>query len=146
MSDENNLWDILVLPIKDIIVEIATSVAEAQRELDNAALNTQRDLADKYPELAKIGYTPTWYHMPEINVELKMVMHYNQAEDQQEGVGQGEDDGQGEDASKKGQVMWAAFNADYSSSYAYGAEGTSNLKFKIVSTPPPVGFNSRRNE
>jgi len=125
MPDNINFEEILVAPLEVIIRKIAASVAEAQRRLDDAALKTQNKLTEEFPELAEIGYIPTWYHMPEINVELKMVMHYEQTEE-----------------TGGSRVLWTPFNAKYKSTFAYEAEGTSNLKLKIVSTPPPVALTA----
>ena len=125
MAEEVKFEEILIAPMEAIVRKIATSVAEAQRKLDDAALETQKKLTEEYPKLAEIGYIPTWYHMPEITVELKMVMHYEQTEE-----------------TGGSRVLWTPFNAKYKSTFAYEAEGTSNIKLKIVSTPPPLNVTA----
>ncbi|MBE0516489.1 MAG: hypothetical protein IBX41_03725 [Methanophagales archaeon] len=130
MPEEVNFEEILIAPLEAIVRKIAVSVAEAQRRLDEAALETQKSLKDKYPELAKVGYIPTWYHMPEINVELKMVMHYEERKEVTE--------------KEKYRALWAPFNAKYKTHFTFEAEGTSNLKLKVVSTPPPIAITAAK--
>jgi len=132
-KEEVNFEEVLIAPLEAIVRKIAASVAEAQLGLDEAALETQKKLKDKYPELAEVGYIPTWYHMPEINVELKMVMHY---EEEKEEAARGKG---------KYRALWAPFNAKYKSNFTYEAEGTSSLKLKIVSTPPPLAITAAKS-
>lgn len=127
MSSNVNFDEILVTPLASIVRKIAESVAEAQIKLDEAAMTTAKSLAKEHAELQMVGYSPTWYHIPEINAELKMVMHYEQ---------------KGEKAS----AYWSPFNAKYQSGYSFAAEGTSQLKLKIVSVPPPVGVSAAKPE
>lgn len=127
MPDEVNFEEVLVAPLEAIIRKIGASVADAQLKLDSASMEMQKQLRETNPELAKIGYISPWYQMPEINVELKMAMHYEKAE-------KGEKYG----------VFWSPFNAKYQSNFAFGAEGSSSLKLKIVSSPPPLAMTSAR--
>jgi len=118
--------EILVSPISSMIQKIASGIAEAQKNLDAAALESQNNLKNNYPALADIGYQVTWYHMPEINVELKVAVHYEE---------------KGEGANKKTGIFLAPFNAKYKNSYSYNADGSSILKMKIVPLPPPLKQN-----
>jgi len=126
MPEEVNFEEILIAPLEAIVRKVAASIAEAQRRLDEVALETHVKLKEIHPELADVGYVPTWYHMPEVNVELKMVMHY-------------EEKGEGREREKP-RLLWAPFNAKYKSTLAFEAEGTSNIKLKIVSMPPPAAL------
>lgn len=130
MPEYANFEEILIAPLEAIVKKIAVSVGEAQRKLDEASLETQKKLKENYPELAEIGYISTWYHMPEIHVELKMVMHY---EERKERIEKG-----------KYLPLWAPFNAKYKSTLAFEAEGTSSLKLKIVSTPPHIALTAAK--
>lgn len=114
--------EILIAPLEDIIKKIAVSIAEAQLKLDEAAIETTEKLRERFPKLAEAGYTPTWYHMPEVNVELKMVVHYE------------------EDTKGKYRPFFGMFNAKYLAHYNFKAEGSSTLKFKITPIPPPVSL------
>lgn len=132
MPADVNFEEILIAPLEAIVKKVALSVGEAQRGLDAASLETQQKLQEKtiYPGLAEVGYISTWYHMPEIDLEIKMVMHYEETKG----------------ATEKGKyrVLWAPFNAKYKSTLAFEAGGTSSLKVKIVSTPPPIGLTAAK--
>lgn len=117
--------EILIAPLEDIIKKVAASIAEAQLKLDDAAIETAKNLKKLYPELAKVGYIPTWYHMQEVDVELKTVVHYEE-----------------EDTTGKYKPFFGMFNAKYLTHYSFRAEGSSTLKFKIVPTPPPVALTA----
>lgn len=115
--------EILIAPLEDIIKKMAASIAEAQLKLDEAAIETTETLRKLFPKLADVGYTPTWYHMQEVSVELKMVVHYEE-----------------EDTKDKYQPFFGMFNAKYRAHYNFSAEGSSTLKFKIVPIPPPISL------
>lgn len=129
MAKQTNLEEIFVAPLEDIVGKIASAVARAQVSLDTNFLNSQKDLKKNYPDLADIGYVAPWYYMPETNVELKMVMHY-------------------EESGKKGSgskylPYWSPYNAKYASDFTFDAGGTSSIKFKIVSIPPPISVTAK---
>ena len=122
MPDKDINWSVvLVSPLARLVRELAAGVAQAQRELDQAAIDTQKNLARDHPELEQIGYQVTWYHMPEVEVEMKVAVHYESEE---------------QAPSRGARVLLAPFNAKYSRSYNYVAEGASKLRFRIVPIPP----------
>lgn len=118
--------EILIVPLAQMIMKIGEGVAEAQRALDTSALERQNSLQNNYPALSEIGYNVTWYHMPEVQVELKMAVHYEKIEkDNTKGTG----------------LFMTPFNAKYQKSLSYTAEGTSTIKLRIVPVPPPILSN-----
>lgn len=118
-----NFSEILLASLPEMIQRLVQGVAEAQSQLDAAAIHTQETLQQKFPELAGIGYRATWYQIPEVIVELKVAVHYEAT---------------GEEETKKRGFFLSPFNAKYKSAFTYGAEGSSTLKLKIVPVPPPV--------
>ena len=116
MSGEVNVNEILITPVATIIRELSKSVADAQLQLDAAALASQNALP---AELHELGYEPTWYQIPEAQIELKMAVHYEQS-------------------SGSGPVrVWATpFNAKYRNTLSYTADGSSTLTLRIVPVPP----------
>ena len=72
-------------------------------------------------ELRDLGYEPTWYQIPEAQVELKMAVHYERSQ-------------------PTGPVrVWATpFNAKYRNALNYTADGSSALTLRIVPVPPHV--------
>lgn len=111
---------ILVSPIHNMIEEVAKGIAQAQTELDRAAMESQKKLEEDFPELADIGYQVTWYQIPEAEVELKVAVHYEIEE---------------ETENKKGFFL-SPFNAKYKNNYSYAADGASSLKLRFVPVPP----------
>ena len=121
MADEVNFSEILISPAAKLVREISQSVAEAQRDLDSAALESQAKLASTHPDLANAGYLVPWYQIPEVQVELKMAVHYER-----------------KTSGSPVRVWLTPYNAKYGSTQNFSAEGTSTLKLKIMPVPPIV--------
>jgi hypothetical protein len=115
--------DILIQTPAALIREICRSIADAQRELDSLAINAQDNLEKEHPELHEIGYQVSWYSIPEVNVELKVAMHFDYKEE------------------KTPEVLLGAYNAKYKQISNFMEEGSSTLKLRLVSIPPPVRIN-----
>jgi hypothetical protein len=111
--------DILIQTPAALIREICRSVADAQRELDSLALSAQDNLHKEHPELHEIGYQVPWYNIPEVNIELKVAMHFDYKDEIPE-------------------VLVGAYNAKYKQTSNLMEEGSSTLKFRLVSMPPPI--------
>ncbi len=118
-----NFTEILVAPVAAMIKQVGLAVAEAQKQLDAAALQTQTNIRESDPELAKIGYQVTWFQMPEVQVELKVAVHYEES---------------GEGTKKTRGIFLSPFNAKYKNSFAYDSQGSSTLKLRFVPIPPPA--------
>src|SRR3954463_11770834 len=67
--DATQIIDALSLPLGELIASVGRGVAEAQREMDAGSLNALQEIYSRgdglYAELQRIGYRPTWYHIPE---------------------------------------------------------------------------------
>ena len=121
MANEVDFSEVLITPAARMVRDIGASVADAQRQMDQAALQAQADLQTKFPELDKAGYQVTWYQIPEVQVELKMALHFEK---------------KSTDAPPR--VYLAPFNAKYRSTLNFTADGSSTLKLRIVPVPPAV--------
>ncbi|MCK6477782.1 MAG: hypothetical protein L6Q35_13235 [Phycisphaerales bacterium] len=121
--------EILVAPVGHLVREVCSAVAAAQVELDAASLRAQAALTSTHPELAEHGYQVTWYSMPEVSVELKLAMHFEETNRPADGTGAGK--------TKKARLLAAPFNAKYQNSFAYKADGSTVLKLRVVPVPPP---------
>jgi hypothetical protein len=115
--------EVLIGTVETMVEKVALSVASAQKRLDAAALESQKKLAEEHPQLAQLGYQVTWYQMPEVEVELKMAVHYEKSETT---------------GGSKSRIFVSPYNAKYKSNFSYTAEGASTLKFRIVPVPPQV--------
>ncbi|MGR0482079.1 MAG: hypothetical protein ACTFAL_11930 [Candidatus Electronema sp. V4] len=121
MSTNVNFSEVLITPAATMIREICASVAEAQRVLDAAAMDSQAALAETNPDLAKAGYQVTWYQIPEVDVEIKVAMHFER-----------------KDAQSPQKVYIAPFNAKYRTGLQFTSDGSSTVKIRIVPVPPVV--------
>jgi hypothetical protein len=131
MSENNvDFQEILIVPLEELVQKIASSVAKSQVELDNSFLNTQKNIKTQYKELSDIGYVAPWYHMSVVDVELKMSLHYEKSGESTSG--------------NKFKPFWTPYNAKYKSNFSYDAEGTSILKIKFASTPPPISITASK--
>ncbi|MFO7931861.1 MAG: hypothetical protein ACQETG_02320 [Thermodesulfobacteriota bacterium] len=117
--------DILIDPLGEILKHVGRAVADAQKDLDRNAIATETELADIREEL---GYDihATWYHLPETNIELKLSISMQWEEQQRPG----------KPSVWKRSLRAAPFNAVYKNLFDYEADGTSQIKAKIVSIPP----------
>lgn len=113
--------EILAAPLPDMISQIARGVAEAQRALDEATLETHNALqANLDHPLTQIGYRVPWYFIPEVDVELKLVMFYEQTE-----------------GDKRPSIYGSPYNGKTDKSIVHRVEGTSTVKLRIVPLPSP---------
>lgn len=129
MADQQvDFSEILIVPIAQMIKKIGDGIAEAQKAMDTAAMESQKSLQTNFPDLAKVGYQVTWYQMPEVLVELKMALHFENTV---------------KDNIKKTGIFLAPFNAKYQNAYTYTADGSSSLKLRIVPVPPPAAAETK---
>lgn len=123
-SHETLIMETLVEPLGDILKHVGMAVAETQIALDENSIAVETQLADIREES---GYDlhATWYHLPEINIELKMSlsMHW---EEKKKGT---------KTLYWKKIISAAPINASYKNLFDYDVDGTSIIKAKIVSIP-----------
>ncbi len=138
-------------PLGDMIASVGRGVADAQRELDRAALETIDHIYSEQGKTAQalreIGYRPTWYQIPEVNAELKIAMSI-------EGVNESASD----PASPIGQAAGpetrrtlfriqkplprirtraTPVEASYCNKFDYKVEASSKISFRVVPIPAP---------
>lgn len=119
MANEVDFSEILITPVATMIREIAAGVAAAQRALDQASLQSQADLHDKFPELEQAGYQVTWYQIPEVRAEMRMAVHLERQTPQ-----------------SPLRLYATPFNAKYRNAMNFTADGSSTLTLRIVPVPP----------
>ncbi len=112
--------EVLLVTPAHMIRQMGQAVAEAQQAMDMASIKGQESVPE---DLKKFGYQVSWYQMSEVNLELKLAVHY-------------------EEKGNKAEVLISPFNAKYKNLFTYQAEGTSTLKVKIVPVPPPPAFSN----
>jgi hypothetical protein len=121
-----NIEEVLVSPLSTILGEMGKSIAQTQRALDRNSIDTQIELSSD-EVLKDYNLEATWYHIPEVDIELKMTLSMSYEE---------EKDSKGRVRGYKRILNAAPLNASYKSLNSYDVEGSSVLKAKIVSVPP----------
>jgi len=123
-SGNNDPLKIMVAPLASVIKQITEGVAEAQMKLDEASIKYSEEtysneFKQKHPELVKLKYKPTSYVIPEVNVELKTLMHYRK-----------------ETGKDEHGLFVSLISGKEKSITGIDYKGTSTIKFKIVPIPP----------
>jgi hypothetical protein len=119
--------DVLVSPLADVLARVGEGVAEAQRAMDLNSIATQT-LINTDPVLTEHGLEATWYHMPEVELEIKMSLELRR-----------KNYVKNDKVVRRKLKMYASpFNASYKNTFSVDASGMSQIKAKIASVPPPV--------
>lgn len=128
MADSNDVpqLEALSAPLGELISSVGRGVAEAQRELDAATIERIRELyasdEDLAVELQRIGYRPTWYHIPEAEAEIAVALSIT-SEERSEGR-------------PRLKMYGAPLDASYTNRFSYSLTAQSRLKFRVVPVPP----------
>ncbi|HRG68540.1 MAG: hypothetical protein IPK91_06125 [Saprospiraceae bacterium] len=127
MPKEINYHEVLISPLTSFISEIGKDIAEAQQAMDSHSLELQKSIETSIlnKELQDLGYQATWYQIPEVQVELKMAVYYEENETTE---------------TNKKKLFFTPFNAKYQNSYNYKSEGSSSIKVRIVPVPQPFSL------
>lgn len=137
--------------VPDLIESLGKSIAKAQYEMDATGVQigallgetkvSLRDESGKEVErsLLELGFTPSFYHFQEAEIEVKMTIALEVAAhaDLNIGGGSGEEDGEGE---KTLVPMGSPVNLDVHGRFGYDQEGSSRVTAKLVSVPSPATF------
>jgi hypothetical protein len=125
-SDDVPQLEALSAPLGALISAVGRGVAEAQRELDAATIEQIRELyasdEDLAVELQRIGYRPTWYHIPEAEAEIAVALSITSEERTQ--------------GRTRLKMYGAPLDASYTNRFAYSLTAQSRLKFRVVPVPP----------
>lgn len=111
----------MVKPLSDVLVQVGKAVAETQNALDRNSADTQIFIEND-AILSLYDMRATWYHMPEVNLELKMSLSMH--EETKGGI-------------TIPQIFGAPIDASYVTNFDYDVAGSSEIKVKIVPIPPP---------
>jgi hypothetical protein len=127
--DNANLLDALSAPLGALIAAVGSGVAEAQQAMDAASMAALQDIYSTneglYLELQRIGYRPTWYHIPEVDSELQVALTVA-----------GQETRGGVDGAARLRIYAAPVDAGYASRYNFSLQASSRVKFRIVPVPP----------
>ncbi|MCQ1535504.1 hypothetical protein FTO70_07360 [Methanosarcina sp. KYL-1] len=125
VKNGEEIEEVLITPLARLLGEVGRSVAETQRTLDRNSIKTQLEIEED-EGLKDYDIQATWYHIPEVDLELKMSLTMKLEEER---------DSKNLVRGYKPVLNAAPLNASYNSLYSYDVRGSSSIKAKIVSIP-----------
>lgn len=173
------------VPIQEMIQRLGVGIAEAQLRLDQTAVRVATLLSGARVEftdaqgkatsksLLELGFTPTFYHFTEAELEVKMTVSMKVEEDFGVGIsanvgndagsisqaasgalgaaqgaasgnagaaGGGGTNAAPAEGSRRAVMFGAAINVEYHRKYSFDVQGSSTVRAKMVSVPPPAPF------
>jgi hypothetical protein len=150
MSDPiSNFSELLSNPLGDLISSIGKGVGEAQAALDAGSLNATLDIyrednaSERTPDeqrmldlIREIGYQPTFYVLPETEVEaqisISMTLNSNPASPLTPTL------------ASRFSMIATPLNAGNVNRFHINSNAVAKLKFKIVPVPPPAAITEMR--
>ena len=155
--------ELLNVPFPEMVKNLGVGIAEAQYALDRVSIRIAQMMSghtvdangvmvkdetslivlkegSKGVSLLALGFTPTFYQFVETYIELKMAITATSSKEFKasasvRAVGFG---GAG--------LVAASVNASYAQKYQYSANGSSEMRTKLVTVPAPAVFESRIRE
>ncbi len=137
--------ELLNVPFAEMVLKLATAIAEGQYKLDQVSCKIAQFMGDKkvapisLPDLTDTsgeteivtsligaGFQPVFYQFTDTIIEVKMAISMNKTTEASVSVS----------ASAGWGPFSASVNASYSSKYSYSVEGSSLLRTKITPLPP----------
>jgi hypothetical protein len=135
--DTKPLLDALSVPVGELIASVGRGIAEAQREMDAATIGALQQIYGTHEglflELQRIGYRPTWYHIPEAEGEIQVALTVTGQESTDSGASAG---------ASKIKLYAAPVDAGYASRFGFSLQASSRLKFRIVPVPPSTAADA----
>jgi len=146
---------LLEAPIGELIQRVASSIAEAQLKLDQIGVRVASLLseakvtfnkADGTPvekSLLELGFMPTFYAFTETDIEIKLTLQLKVDEDftiKGSATAGSTATGEGVEAAKRIVPFGITISADYHRKYGFDMSGSSSVKTKLLSVPPPSVF------
>jgi hypothetical protein len=150
MDNPVNIFsELLANPLGELISSIGRGIGEAQAALDEGSLQQTLEIyrednaADRTPEqqrmmqlVREIGYQPTFYVIPETDVEAQVSLSMTLSNTNTSPVS-------GQPVAKH-TVMATPINAGNINRFGIAANAVAKLKFKIVPVPPPAAVAEMR--
>lgn len=153
MADDNSKMTtpLNAMPFDEMIASMGTGIAEAQRKLDEISFEITRMMSGTDPKyrlklanapgaatysLLELGFTPTFYQFVDTVLEIKVAFSMSS---EQSGSG-------GASKQENYKTKSTPVDATYSNRFQYPVEGSSVLRTKLVTVPPPGLLESRVRE
>ena len=149
MPDEKMTLPLNAMPFDEMIASMGTGIAEAQRKLDEISFEITKmmsgtdakyrirlsDSADaRSYSLLELGFAPTFYQFVDTVLEVKVAFSMS-SETSNSGAER-----------EKYQAKSTPVDAIYSNRFQYPVEGSSVMRTKLVTVPPPGLLEGRVRE
>ena len=131
------LHEVLIVPLPALLSQTAQAVAQAQTALDEMSMRVQQQLSlltaealavagDEPAGLARFQVDAAWYHIPEVEIELKMALSLEVRERVSNGG----------KAIFLPTLLSMPHNARSQNLTNFQADGASRITARLVSIPP----------
>jgi hypothetical protein len=132
------IYSLLEAPLPSMLERLGVAIAHAQMALDKNSMDIAVLMGDadksgvevggKQYSLLELGFTPTFYAFTEATIDLHLAFTIIESTGFSVGGSIGVNVG----------FFAASVNASYTSKYQFDANGSSNIRAKLVSLPPPT--------
>lgn len=119
--------------LSDIICEIGTGIAEAQKNMDLASMEVQNSIFED-EQLSAYGLNATWYAIPEATFELKMEYKFEESQTVSASFGDNKLKEKAVPVKKK-RIRVMPSNASYNNLFQTSGSSESILKLKFMPIP-----------
>ena len=148
MPDDNMTLPLNAMPFDEMIASMGTGIAEAQRKLDEVSFEITKmmsgtearyrirlsDSADaRSYSLLELGFAPTFYQFVDTVLEVKVAFSMSSETSNSGGDG-------------TYHARSTPVDATYSNRFQYPVEGSSVMRTKLVTVPPPGLLEGRVRE
>lgn len=138
--------DLTQAPLPDMLENLGTAIANSQFAMDRNSMLIAKMMGDRdnygvqfsgedeKRSLLELGFSPTFYHLSEATIDIRISLSMSQSSEFGLSVGAAVGGGYGF-------VMFAAsVNASYSQKFSYESSGSSSITARFVAIPPPSVF------
>lgn len=138
--------DLTQAPLPDMLQNLGSAIANTQFAMDSNAMQIAKMMGDREEygvqfsgedekrSLLELGFSPTFYHLSEATIDIRVSLSMSQSKEVSASVGVAAGGG-------VGFVMFAAsVNASYTNKFSYESSGSSAITARFVAIPPPTIF------
>jgi hypothetical protein len=127
-------------PLGTLVESLGIAISNAQFAMDQNALAILEQMASQEvtlngpkpvkKTLLDLGFSPSFYHITEANVEARLAFSSTESEEKSASASVR--------VGSAFSLVAAQVNASYTNKYSFHAEGSSSISAKFVSIPPPA--------
>jgi hypothetical protein len=141
VNNIRRVTDLLSAPIEQVIAALGSGIARAQRELDQFAIATQREI-DQDPILSEYGLQATFYQIPRAELDLTIAIAMEEEPRTRATGATSELPSQITRLPRLKQLYLQPINAAYINQFSFDVQASSKIKLTVVPVPPPTADTS----